>query len=421
MKNRKLPAPKGCLIPLAILLSVFVGLYYVLSYWGNSGIPTYIKRGTHSWNIWAKDLNKMDFAFTDKGEVVWIHSYYRSSGKNYSTYYYQLDLIELNPKKLIKKYYFTQDYSGVSSSEMSDFLWTGKYFSIANKLFPLQFRSPATGEIVIDEKAFIAKFPALKAGIGEIFKNDLGYSINTKDGQKFYYFAERDWLLPEKEYEENKYIHSYHEKPELHRKDREIEYAWGISDKMRGELYLVKQYVSVYTRLYPQDLKTLLIKQKDLDLRNKERAEEEKRVTELLSRLENPAKREELQKTLKERHEQHAWRGVREQNLVKHIENQVFLNGEIVYGDSTLCVVKHQSEVGRTGKTLISLANSHSKVKQYDLRLFKNTQEVSVYNLKAYRKDNKLAIVSNHHERMGVALIDLQKEEIIWEYIPTED
>jgi hypothetical protein len=107
------------------------------------------------------------------------------------------------------------------------------------------------------------------------------------------------------------------------------------------------------------------------------------------------------------------------QQLVKHFTNPTFLSGKIVYGDSTMCVIKHQSEIGKGGKTLISLAYRDAKVKQYELRLFKDLQEVD--ELKAYRKGNKLAIVSNHRKRMGVAFIDLNEEKIIWEYLPTQD
>lgn len=416
--------PRGCFGSIFLVVLVVVGIYLSLQFWNNNAIPAYIKHGGFSFNAWARDLNKVDFAFTEQGAVVWVHSYYRSSGKNSSTYYYQLDVIKPQPKSLIKKHYFTQTYSSSVGSDMASFVWTGKHFFIANQYFPLQFRSPATGEVVMDEKAFIAKFPDLKAGIGEIGKeNDTHYIFTTKDGLKFHYFLTLDELLSEKEYNKRMENESYYLPIDAKRKDKKIQYAWGLSDKLRGEAYMVKQYETLYRPFDAHSFSTFTAKKAHLEEQKKRFEEEHKRITELADRVHNPTRREELLKALQEREAQTFNSNIREQNLVLHLPTPIFLNGEVIYGDSTLCVIKHSSEVGKEGKALLTALSKEGKVlwQKTDLRLFKGLKEVQAYNLKVYRKEGEIAVVSSFYERMGVSLLDITTGKVKWEYIPVED
>jgi hypothetical protein len=401
-----------------------LGIYVGLRFWSDNSISTYIKHGQFSFNAWAKDLNDIDFAFTEQGAVVWVHSYYRSSGKNSSTYYYQLDVIKPQPKSLVKKHYFTQSYSSSGSSDMAGFVWTGKHFFIANQYFPLQFRSPATGEIVMDEKAFVAKFPDLKAGIGEIGKeNDTHYIFTTKDGLKFHYFLTLDELLSESEYKKRMESEPYHLPIDTKRKDKKIQYAWGLTDKLRGEVYLVKQYETLYKPFSANSFSAFTAKKEHLAQQKKRFEEEHKRIMALADQVHNPTRREELLKALKEREAQTFNSSIREQNLVLHLPTPVFLNGEVIYGDSTLCVIKHSSEVGKNGRALLTAISREGKVlwQKTDLRLFKDTKDVTAYNLKVYRKEGEIAIVNTFYERMGVSLLDVATGKAKWEYIPVED
>lgn len=416
--------PQGCWLSIFLVVSVLVGIYLSLRSWSNNSIPTYVKHGQFSFNAWAKDLNKVDFAFTEQGAVVWVHSFYRSSGKNSSTYYYQLDLIKPQPKSLIKKHYFTQTYSSSGSSDMANFVWTGKHFFITSQYFPLQFRSPATGEVVMDEKAFIAKFPELKAGIGEIGKeNNTHYIFTTKDGLKFHYFLTLDELLSEKEYKKRMENEPYHLPIDPNRKDKKIQYAWGLSDKLRGEAYMVKQYETLYRPFEAYSFSTFTDKKAHWEEQKKRFEEEHKRITELADRVHNPTRREDLLKALKEREDQTFKINIREQNLVLHLPTPIFLNGEVIYGDSTLCVIKHSSEVGKQGKPLLTALSREGKVlwQKNDLRLFKDSKDITAYHIKVHRKEGEIAIVNTFYERMGVSLLDVATGKVKWEYIPVED
>jgi len=403
---------KGCLAPILLSIATFIGIYFLLNYWSNHAISQYTKVGQFTLNAWAKHVNKLDVAFTDKGAVIWINGYHLSRGKNYSIYYYQLDIIQPNPKALVKKHYFTESYTGSDSRAIANFTSVGKYLFASNRFFPIQFRDAYTGDVAITEKAFIQKFPELKTGIGEIVEDSHNsYVITTKDGLKYHYILQYHLLFSEEAYKEAQ-KEAYDIPIDLSRKDRKIGYAWALSDKLRGELYLVKQYATIFQPIHAKGIN---------DFEKKSYEKHRNQYKDLVKNY--PKALEKITKAYEEQAKQTTNKSDREQTLLLKVPNKVFLDGEVLYGDSTCCILKHTSEIGKGGKMLLTAVNKDGKIiwEANNFRIFQSNSTATSYDLKTYRQKEQIAIINNQYNNWGVALLNINTGKIIWEYLPLED
>jgi hypothetical protein len=414
----------GCLKPILLVILLIGAVIYGLRYWHSVSEPSYIYYGG-SLNPFSRNLVEVDFAFSDKGPVAWVYSYYRG-GKGYRYYQYQIDLINPQTRQLIQRVPLEPINPTFSTSEVFDFKLINNQFFIFNKEMGLQWRNSTTGALVGDEQTLLKKYPQLQAGIGEVAKesNDW-YKITTKDGLKFYYSPVYERLLTDQDREDMQQKMNS-ENADLKDKNIELKYAWGLEGELRKELYLVKQYKLITEQLYPQNivsfseqLKRQAEKQQNEEgYRQREEAYYKQGFPE-----EWKQKMEAFDKRIAEENLKQEKRDFKNQQLVNHIQGKIFLKGEIVYSDSSLCVVMHRSAIGEKVGYNLSCVEANGKIR-WELKnpairiLLPQTYELSSNQMIAHRKGEQLALVSNSSQNMGMVMLDLSNGKTLWEYNP---
>jgi len=416
----------GYLKPILLLILLVGGLIYGLRYWHSKSVPDYIYYGS-SFNFFAMNLTKVDFAFTDKGPVLWIYSYHRGFDKRSRYYTYQIDIINPQKQTLIKRVFLNQDNQSTSTSEIFDFKLINNQFFAFNKTLRIQWRNPYNSEIMGDEKSLIQKFQQLQAGVGEMKDNNNNwYEITTKDGLKFLYSPEYNRLVTNEEKEAIR--RNYYDKDlNLNDKNIRLQYAWALDGDLRKQLYLVKKHELITETMYPQSLSNFAeqIKRKAEERQRKE----DYRKQEALHKKGYPdllAERiAEFEKRQAQQNQEREARYRKDQQLVMHLKDKIFLEGEIVYQDSILCVVLHQSEIGEKARCNLTCVESNGKVrwesKESAIKIL-NPEKVKLtaHSIIARRQDEQLALVSNLSQNIGVAMLNLTNGQIMWEYLPIE-
>lgn len=419
----------GCLRPILFVILLIAGIYYGLNYWHSISVPDYI-RSSSSFNAWALNLTKIEGGYTKEGPVVWLFSYYRH-GKNMG-YTYQMHIIDPQKKALIKRHFFNQTSSITSTSDMSDFSLLKNQMFSANQALGIQWRNLKTGEIEGNEQSLIQKFPQLRAGIGQISRyssNEQIYNITTKDGLKYQYFADLDKITTEEEKE--KIRQDFYKQDIADFKFAKLSYAWSLSgDELRKELILVKQYHPIFEKIYPQNLSSLAENTKrqteyaqQIEKNKKEQEERLERYKEYgVNNLDAMQKR--FEEDLAKEQSEHEKRNAKEQKLVMHLKDRVFLKGEIIYQDSLYCLVLHASEVSKNARHFLTCVQADGKVlweiKDNPPKILATTEEIYNNNMNAILNKDQLMLISNVFKDPGVVGLDLKTGKVLWEFMPLE-
>ncbi|MCU0447825.1 MAG: hypothetical protein MUE85_23245 [Microscillaceae bacterium] len=419
----------GCLsrmLPLLLLAGGLVyGMIYILRLWHAGSEPSYIYYGS-SFNAFARNLYKLDFVFTEQGEIAWVYSYYYGGGKGSRYHQYQIDLINPQTRQLMQRVPLDQTTSTSATSDVFEFTLVNQQFFILNQLMGVQWRNATNGALVGDEQTLIQKFPILKAGIGQVDNDNNGwYPMTTKDGLKFQYSPQYNRLLTE---EDRQIMYQKFRETPLDPRDKNVvlQYAWGLDGDLRRELYLVKEYKLISETINPRNLKDFSeqirraaeSQKNEEDYRKREQEYYQKGHPDLWEkRLENLKNEFAERKAKQEQYQQ------KEQQLLNHIQGKIFLKGEVIYGDSSLCVVMHRSEISdkvgysltcveKTGKIRWELTNPPIKI------LKPQAYDMSKYQLITRRKGEKLALVSNAPQNIGLVMFDLSSGKVLYEYSP---
>jgi hypothetical protein len=419
----------GCLIkPVLLVILIIGGIYYGFSYWHSVSIPDYIRSGS-SFNAWAMNLTKVKGAYTPEGPVLWLFSYYRQ-GKGWG-YEYKLDIIDPQKKVLIKRIPFNQTTSITSSSDMSDFTLLNKQMFSANPQLGFQWRNLRNGSLEGDEKSFIQKFPQLGAGIGQIqsySSDDMIYNLTTKDGLKYLYYAQLDKITNEDEKE--KIRRGFYDQDISTFKFAKLSYVWGLSgDELRKQLVLVKQYHSIFEKIYPQSLSSFADKIKEMENYNKRLEKEKEEQAQRIERYKQYGENvEAMQKRweeelIKDKLEKEK-RDAKEQQLVMHLKDRIFLKGEIIYQDSTRCLILHSSEVSKNARHFLTCVQADGKIlweiKDNPPKILATTEDIYKSNLEAIFSKDQLMIISNVYNIPGAIGLDPKTGKTLWEFMPLE-
>jgi hypothetical protein len=414
----------GCLRPILLLILIIGAFIYGLRYWHSISEPSYIYYGS-SFNPFSRNLYKLDFAFTDKGPIAWVYSYYSGGGKGSRYHQYQIDLIHPQTRQLIQRVPLDQTYSTSNSSDVFDYELINNQFFIFNKIMGVQWRNSATGALLGDEQTLLKKYPQLQAGIGEVAKErDKWFKITTKDGLKFSYSPDYERLLTEQDKKdmEEKFRG---EKVDLSDKNVRLQYAWGLEGDLRKELYLVKQYKLITEELYPQSILSFseeLKREAEQQQRNEEYRQREdiyykNYPEEYAIRMEDVDKRIAKEKLEREK------RNSKNQQLINHVRGKIFLKGEVVYQDSSLCVVMHRSEVSEKVGYSLSCVEASGKIR-WELKnpsikiLLPQKYEFSKHQTNAHRQGEQFVFISNAPQNIGMVMLDLKNGQVLWEYMP---
>jgi hypothetical protein len=435
------------LLVVVLLVGGLAGLYW----WGSRGIPPYVRAGHHSFHPLVRHLHKIDAAFTAQGPVVWAHSYNRGHWEKH----HQLDIIDPVGPTLLHRLYFDQTEEPSATSAMGEFAWTGQHFAIGNQYFPLQWRDARTGAVVRDEVDLGRRHPALRGGLAQVKRSNLRglpWELITKDGFEFFYFPQLDYLLTKEQ------LHAQMQESSnapVNPAEWQMKYGWRLTDDLRGELYLARGLVRPYEPLHPrqlvdlQELEARWAKQKEYQQQSQKNdieywqrrglpdsaaqlSQKNAALAALIAQIErelqqpnspNLKKISQLEAQIVQlniKSYTYQLPDVKEERLLLHVPGRVFLNGEILHGDSSACLVKHTDQVGQGAKVLLTLVDRQGKVRWQTggLRLAQDATDFVANNLQTRLQGQQLALVLNGSRQLGVALLDLATGRVVWEYLP---
>lgn len=439
-KNRQvnLRNLRGCLFIMVLFFGGIYGIYFVCAkiLFAHS-LPVYVN-GTELKVLWpwAREVEGLQYATNGKEERLWVISLYDSKGSMWDRYF--IDLINPTQKRLEESIELGYVPIGISTSEMAK--WektTDNQFFIANLKLPFQFRDGFTGIIIKTEADLIRSFPQLKAGIGEIKKisdyDGNWHEITTKDGLKFLYRPAANILVTKEEIEkELKEFGEWDAPIDVKNPKIKNHFVWGLgNDEVRKELYLVSEYKHIYnSRISPNQLKDLYERRGEMDkeLENGRKYYEDrlKREEEYYkNRIELKERRlkaleDDFKKTETEIIKRHQTRTQRQQQLLFHLKNKVFLNGSIIYGDSTLCVVLHTTEISKSAQNKLTCVDKSGKIRWEITPVPSNVlliepNMVNTY-LKTYRQSKNLVILNTHqYGQIGACKISLADGKVVWD------
>lgn len=426
---------RGCLLYIALFFGGIYAIYFVCAkvLFAHS-LPVYAPSNNFK-NMWAwtKNIEGIEYVTNGKEERLWVISFYDPSHSNWDKYF--IDLINPAQKRLEESIELGYIPFAMSSSDMAKWeLTADNQFFISNKKFPFQFRDGFTGKVVKTEADLIRNFPQLKAGIGEVIKTSNyepnWYELTTKDGLKFLYQPSSNSLTTKAEIDK--------ELEEFRKWDAPLDvnspktkkcFAWGLGNhEVRKELYLVSDYKHMYdTRLYPNDLKSLYERRGKMDeeLANGKKYYEERRKREaeynseyrerMLKNLD-----EEFKKSQEEIQKRYAIRTQREQQLLMHLKDKVFLNGSIIYGDSTLCVVLHATEISKSAQNKLTCIDKSGKIRWETAPVPSNVLLVEPNQtgsyIRTHRQGGNLVILNNYrYGQIGACKISLTDGKLVWD------
>jgi hypothetical protein len=235
----------------------------------------------------------------------------------------------------------------------------------------------------------------------------------------------------------------------------QMQYAWGLTDPLRGELYLARGLARIYERLSPRDLASLQemearwAKEKEYQQQSQKNdieywqrrglhdsvakfSQRNAAVAALSAQIErelqqpnspNLNKISQLEAQIAQLNPKsytYKLPDIKEERLLLHVKDRVFLNGEILHGDSSICLVRHTDQVGQGAKVLLTLVDRQGKVRWQTggLRLALDAKDFNANNLQTRLQGQQLALVLNGSRQLGVALLDLATGRVVWEYLP---
>lgn len=442
---------RGCLLYIALFFGVLYAVYYVCAkvLFAHS-LPVYATSNNikNMWP-WTKNIEGLEYVTDGKEEKLWVLSLYDHKSSAWDKYY--IDLINPSQKRLEESIELGYIPFAMSSSEMAS--WeraADNQLFISNKALPFQFRDGFTGKIKKTETEFISSFPQLKAGIGAITKTSNyepnWFELTTKDGLKFLYQPGSNTMTTkavlDKEIDE---FRQWDKPIDVNDPKTKKCFAWGLgNDEVRKELYLVSEYKHIYDqRLYPNQLKDLYERRgkmdKELEDSRKQYVEARKHNEEINLKYKEARQRynerkmriegkdyvpENLEEDRKRKEDEirqrYASRTQREQQLLMHLKDKVFLNGSIIYGDSTLCVVLHATEISKSAQNKLTCIDKSGKIRweiapvPSDVLLVE--PNLTGAYIRTHRQGENLVILNNYgYGQIGACKISLTDGKVVWD------
>jgi hypothetical protein len=421
--QRKTNIRRGCIRLILLGILVIGGIYYGSKMFFTKLFPTYTAT-YNSFNPYITRLNDMKLAFDGDKPYLWLFTEYDRDG----TYdYYYLDIIDPTVPKRLSSTYFKESGRFVSSSDIHDFEnIQNKYFFTASKLFGIQGRKIATGEVILTEKDLIKKHQELKAGIGEIKKNsnENWYELTTKDGLKYMLSMEDETVVPADSFEVYRQ-NFWQRNVDTTSKEVTLEYVWALTQKdSRRQLYQVKQYKSIYEgRVYPREIKDLQEKANREQEEGKVNKENRTRNEEYYKRLSKEVLEQYAQRD-KEYAERDRRQKLQEQTLLMTLKDKVFLNGQLLYGNKEICLVLHNTEVSKEAANILTCINHEGKIlweiKSPALKSLQDLKTENVYQVKTYLHKDTFIILNNNAQKQSVVALNIKTGKKVWEFLPLQ-
>ncbi len=295
-----------------------------------------------------------------------------------------INLIDGQNKKLLK--------------EIKSNISNPKAYVIDNKIYlfdeksRFEARGSHTGDIILNEGILEKQFPQLNSGIGTAKYNSGWLDIVTKRGELYSYHLKTSKLCNKTEKENL---------TEKNDKQAFTKFSWGISQNSTEikALMLTSKNTNIYTENEYTQKNTHTIDQSNWEKikRNEKTYNNEKLIF-------SPEK--------------------------------TFLGGEIIYGDSLHCVIRHQTEIGDNAKPIFSCIGVKEKKILWEIQNINPKQSflLAYLNknftglLKCSRYNNLLNITSQCQiEGEGKkgrfypvsCQIDIQTGKVLWECAPT--
>ncbi len=316
-------------------------------------------------------------AFTSpQGSKIWL--IYADYGENTV-----INLVDGQNKKLLKEIKSTISRPKTEVLDNKIYLFDDKS--------RFEARDSHTGNIVLNDELLAKQFPQLKNGIGTTKYNTGWLDIVTKQGELFYYHLKTNKLCNETE--KKNFVEKYD-------KQAFTKFSWGISSNSTEikNIMLTSKNANFYRENPYTQKNTHTINQSDWE------------------KLKNNGKMYD------------------EEKLVFSPE-KTFLGGEIIFGDSLYCVVRHQTEIGDNAKPIFSCIGVKEKKILWEIQnidpkqsaLLTYLDKTYIGSLSCSRYNNLLSISTQTCKIEGKGWrfypvscqIDIQTGKILWECAPT--
>ena len=315
---------------------------------------------------------------TPQGSKIWlIHADYGEKTV--------INIIDGKNKKLLKEIKSTISRPKVEVIDNKIYLFDDK-----NRF---EARDSQTAVIILNEELLSKQLSQLKNGIGTARYNAGWLDIVTKQGEQFYYHLKTNKLCTETE---KKNL------TEKYDKQAYTQFSWGISQNST-------------------EIKAIMLTSKKINFYG---------ISDFMKVNSHRISQSEWEKL--KRNE----KTYNEEKLIFSPE-KMFLSGEIIYGDSLYCIVRHQTEIGDNAKPIFSCVGVKEKKILWEMQNIDPKQSVLlayfnknyISSLLCTRYNNLLTINTQYCqiERNGKkgyyypisCQIDILTGKILWECTPT--